>query len=417
MNDDARRDIGLMRFGIISPLANGIYEGGIKAFFREASNRTYINPSGEEVRFSATSIERWYYTYKKLGFEGIIPQKRIDSGRSRKVDDDIMEQIKYLRTQYPRLPATLIHQRLLDNGTIKYGEMSLSTINRCVNTFKSDENKKGKKDMRRYERAHINTVWYGDSSAGPWLKIEGKNKRVWIIAMIDDASRMIVGIDIFFNDNTENVFSVLKSSIMKHGFSKIYTFDNGSPYRNKQMTLLAARVGFTLNYNKPYTPTSKSKIERFFRTLKDQWMSGLNMSEFSSLGELRVSLMNYIKTYNERIHSSLNGSSPSDRFYSEPEYIRRIDQRALDEYFLLELDRTVSADGVIQIDKVEYEVPYKYSSQRIRLRYTPGMEAVFIEEKLTKGLTQIKLLNKHNNSKIKREKPKLAGGDFNELHQ
>ena len=141
------------------------------------------------------------------------------------------------------------------------------------------------------------------------------------------------------------------------------------------------------------------------------------MSEFSSLGKLRVSLMNYIKTYNERIHSSLNGLSPSDRFYSEPEYIRRIDQTALDEYFLLELDRTVSADGVIQIDKVEYEVPYKYSSQRIRLRYTPGMESVFIEDKTTKELTQIKLLNKHNNSKIKREKTKLAGGDFNELHQ
>ena len=34
-----------------------------------------------------------------------------------------------------------------------------------------------------------------------------------------------------------------------------------------------------------------------------------------------------------------------------------------------------------------------------------------------KELTPIKLLNKHNNSKIKREKPKLAGGYFNELHQ
>ena len=417
MNDDKRRDIGLMRFGIISPLANGIYEGGIKAFFREASNRTYINPGGEEVQFSATSIERWYYAYKNSRFEGLIPQRRIDSGRSRKVDDDIIEQIKYLKAKYPRLPATLIHQRLLDNGTIKHGEMSLSTINRCVNTLKLDENLQVGKDMRRYERAHINTVWYGDSSAGPWLKVNGKNKRVWIIAMIDDASRLIVGIDIFFNDNTENVFAVLKSSIMKHGRPKICTFDNGSPYRNKQMTLLAARVGFTLNYNKPYTPTSKSKIERFFRTLKDQWMSGLNMNDFSSLDELRVSLMNYIKTYNERVHSSLKGLSPSDRFYSEPEYIRRIDQTALDDFFLLELDRTVSFDGVIQIDKVEYEVPYKYSGQRIRLRYTPGMEAVFIEDKSTKELTLIKLLNKHNNSKIKREKPKLAGGDSSELHQ
>lgn len=56
MNEDQKRDIGLMRFSIISPLANGIYEGGIKAFFREASKATYINPSGEKVQFSVTTI-------------------------------------------------------------------------------------------------------------------------------------------------------------------------------------------------------------------------------------------------------------------------------------------------------------------------------------------------------------------------
>ncbi len=48
---------------------------------------------------------------------------------------------------------------------------------------------------------HINEVWCGDSSVGPYLKVDGKKQRTYIIALIDDASRMIVGIDIFFNDN------------------------------------------------------------------------------------------------------------------------------------------------------------------------------------------------------------------------
>jgi transposase InsO family protein len=417
MNEDQKRDIGLMRFSIISPLANGIYEGGIKAFFREASKATYINPSGEKVQFSVTTIERWYYKYKKDGFEGLIPQNRIDRGRSRKADDDILASIKYLKSEYPRLPATIIHQKLIENGTIKANQISLSTVNRCVNRLKLNSLDKEATDMRRYERAHINEVWYGDSSVGPWLKVKGKNKRVWIIAMIDDASRMITGIDLFFKDNTDHVFSVLKSAITRHGRPKVCTFDNGSPYKNKQMSLLAARIGFSLNYNKPYTPTQKAKIERFFSTIKSQWLSGLDMNTLDTLDKLKVSLMNYIKTYNERPHGSLNGLSPSDRFYSESSYIKRIDPLVLDQHFLLEIDRTVTADAVIQIDKVEYEVPYHYSGKKIRLRYTPGMKEVYIEDPVTKELTHIKLLNKLDNSKIKREKPKLSGGGTDELHQ
>lgn len=53
-------------------------------------------------------------------------------------------------------------------------------------------------DMHRYERPHINEVWCGDSSADPYLKTpDGKRRRVYVIALIDDASRMVVGIDVF----------------------------------------------------------------------------------------------------------------------------------------------------------------------------------------------------------------------------
>ncbi|MFQ6822938.1 MAG: hypothetical protein ACLRTZ_05910 [Agathobacter sp.] len=72
--------------------------------------------------------------------------------------------------------------------------------------------------MRRYERPHINEVWCGDSSVGPYLKTDdGKKHRVYIIALIDDASRFIVGIDVFFNDNFVNLMSVIKSAVARYG--------------------------------------------------------------------------------------------------------------------------------------------------------------------------------------------------------
>ena len=412
MNQEIRTKIALFRYGILAPVISGTSDdhNNLKAFFRDASDKFYTNPRGEDTRISASTLERWYYQYQKNGFDALLPKRRQDMGRSRKLDDDMIEQIHFLKQEYPRLPSTLIHQKLLINGTINKGDVSLSTINRYVNHLNLKYQYTTNKDMRRYERAHINEAWYGDSSVGPYLKINGKKKKIWIIALIDDASRYIVGIDIFLNDNFINLMSVLKSAMTKFGKPKILSFDNGSPYKNKQMSLLAARIGTSLNYCAPYTPTQKAKIERWFRTLKQQWMSGLNMNDFKDLDELRSSMFKYVTEYNQKEHSSLNGLSPQDRFFNESSLIKRLSEDQLNHSFLLEYERRVSADNVIVLDGVEYEVDYRYSKQRITLRYSPDLSQVFIVDTLRGTLESIKLLNKHDNSKIKREKVKLTGG-------
>ena len=413
MNDETRQKIALFRYGIIAPVVSGTYDEGksIKGFFRDAASKVYTNPSGEETKVSASTLERWYYAYNKGGFDALIPMRRCDTGKSRKIDEDIMEQIRFLKKEYPRIPATLIHQKLLDNGTINKGDISLSTVNRFVNQLKIECNYTNNKDMRRYERAHINEVWCGDTSFGPYLKIDGKKKRTYIIALLDDASRYIIGIDIFFNDNFVNLMSVLKTAVTRYGKPKILNFDNGSSYKNKQIELLAARIGTTISYCAPYTPTSKAKIERWFKTMKDQWMSQLNMNDYSSIDQLRETLLTYVNNYNQTVHSSLNGLCPQDRFFNESYLIKRLSEEQLDTSFLLEYERRVSADNVVMIDEVEYEVPYRYSKQKITLRYSPDLSKIYIVDKYSGALTSIKLLNKQENSLVKREKVRLAGGD------
>ena len=265
--------------------------------------------------------------------------------------------------------------------------------------------------MRRCERPHINEVWCGDSSSGPYLKTaDGKKHRVYVIALIDDASRFVLGADVFFNDTFVNLMSVMKSAVYKYGKPKVFNFDNGSAYKNRQMELLAARIGSVINYCRPYTPTQKAKIERWFRTLKDQWMASLDMRDFHTLEELRGSLLTYIRTYNQTPHSSLKGLSPQERFFQEPELICRLSDDLIENSFLLEIERRVSADSVIVIDQVEYEVDYRFAKQRITLRYTPDMKDIFIVE--TDGsLTPIRLLNKQENSMVKRDKVRLTGGE------
>ena len=413
MDQEKKQALALMRYSAIAPLITGLsddYES-LTAFFNNASVKGVIHPDGTVKHYAPGTIEKWYRNYKEAGFDALIPTGRVDQGKPRKLDDDLQEQIRYLKANYPRMSASAIYRQLRDNGSIKNGEVSESTVNRYINLIAVQMKTTTNQDMRRYERAHINEVWCGDSSVGPYLKTsDGKKHKVYIIALIDDASRFIAGIDVFFNDNFVNLMSVMKSAVAKYGRPGMFNFDNGSSFKNKQMELLAARIGSVVHYDQPYTPTQKAKIERWFRTMKDQWLSSLDIRDFHSLDELRGNLLAYVQNYNQTVHSSLKGLSPQDRFFSEPDRIRRLSDEEIENCFLLELERRVSSDSVIVIDQVEYEVDYRFAKQRIKLRYSPDMKDIFIVE-ADGTLTPIRLLNKTENAYIKREKIHLCRGE------
>ncbi|MFG6410109.1 MAG: DDE-type integrase/transposase/recombinase [Bacteroides acidifaciens] len=413
MDQEKKQAVALMRYSAIAPLITGLSDDykSLTAFFNNASVKGVVHPDGTIKHYAPGTIEKWYRNYKEGGFNALIPTGRADQGKPRKLDNDLQEQIKYLKTNYPRMSASAIYRQLRNNGSIKNGEVSESTVNRYINLIAVQMKTTTNQDMRRYERAHINEVWCGDSSVGPYLKTsDGKKHKVYIIALIDDASRFIAGIDVFFNDNFVNLMSVMKSAVAKYGRPGMFNFDNGSSFKNKQMELLAARIGSVIHYDQPYTPTQKATIARWFRTMKDQWLSSLDIRDFHSLDELRGNLLAYVQNYNQTVHSSLKGLSPQDRFFSEPDRIRRLSDDEIENSFLLELERRVSSDSVIVIDQVEYEVDYRFAKQRIKLRYSPDMKNIFIVE-ADGALTPIRLLNKTENAYIKREKIHLCRGE------
>lgn len=413
MEQEKKQQIALMRYSAIAPLIIGARDDlpSLSAYFRDASAKGIVAPDGTLHHYSPGTLEKWYHSYKKYGFDALVPAGRSDCGVSRKIDDDLREQITHLKHTYPRISAAAIYRQLQDNGSIRSGQLSESTVCRFINQLSLQEKITANQDMRRYERPHINEVWCGDSSVGPYLKTpDGRKHRVYVIALIDDASRFILAADVFFNDTFVNLMSVMKSAVSKYGKPKVFNFDNGSAYKNKQMELLVARIGSVINYCRPYTPTQKAKIERWFRTLKDQWMASLDMRDFHSLEELRGSLRTYINTYNQRPHSSLKGISPQERFFQEPELISRLPEDLIESSFMLEIERRVSADSVIVVDQVEYEVDYRFAKKRITLRYTPDMENIYVVE-ADGSLSPVRLLNKQENAVIKRDKVRLTGGE------
>ena len=86
---------------------------------------------------------------------------------------------------------------------------------------------------------------------GPYLKTDdGKKHQVYIITLIDDASRLIVGIDVFFHGNFVNLMSVIKSAVAKYGRPQLFNFDNGRSYKNNSVDELRGNLVWH------YKPTS-----------------------------------------------------------------------------------------------------------------------------------------------------------------
>lgn len=405
MTDKEKNEIALFRFSLIVELVNGTSVHASKdAYFKEKASKNPYQLGYKTISPSEKTIERWFYNYNKYGFEGLKPRDRNDLGRVRKLDDELLGVIEHYVNKHPRMPATMIYEALISNHYISVNEVSCSTIQRYVTRLKRGKKIINHSEMKRYEASHINDIWCCDTTYSFKLSVNGEKKRMFIIGIIDDASRMIVGIDVFFNDNYVNFMSVLKNAVKKYGKPRVLNLDNGAPYKNKQIELLAARVGLSLYHNKPYYGQGKAKIERWFKTMKDHFMASYNLTTKTTIDEFKKELLEYVVTYNNQIHSSLKGISPITRFFDSGDEIIRIDERKLNEAFLLEIERKTSPDCVIQIDNIEFEVPQIHSNKRIKLRYSSDYTKCYVVEAYGE-LTEIKLLDKVANGKIKRKQP------------
>lgn len=391
MTEEEKNEIALKRYNMIAPLLIDPE--------RYPSNREFFRMQGHKLHkegvttIHARTIERWYYQFKKGGFDALKPQTRVDFGKPRK-GKDVIDQIIILKRNYPRLSATGILKMLRESGVTK-DQISLSTVNRVVNSISKEQ--MNVEPMYRYELEHINEVWCGDSSHGPYLYKDKAKVKLYIIALIDDASRLITAARIFEADNTINLLSTMKLAVSKYGKPKRFNFDNGSNYKNAQINIVTARLGVGVHYCRPYNPEAKAKIERWFKTLKSQWMSTLNYSEFHSVEEYQVSLNEYVNTYNNNVHSSLNGLTPMERYLKEVELVKKIDEYSLEKDFLFEIERRVSIDNIVVIDNKEYEVPAVYSSKKVRIRYLDPKDGVFIVD--NDKQIEIKPLDKKANAK------------------
>ena len=214
-----------------------------------------------------------------------MPKERSDKGSTRALTDEAISEIYRLIDKYPRLNATQIHSSLIRDSFIP-ATVSVAAVQRFVkkNDLRSARNPMIK-DRKAFEEEFFGGMFKADTCYLPYLMEKGSKKRCYLVMMIDDHSRMIVGGRIFYQDNAYNLQKVFKDAVSTYGIpSKLYV-DNGSPYKNDQLSLICGSLGTVLLHTPVRDGASKGKVERNFKTLKDRWLYHLDLSQIQSLEE------------------------------------------------------------------------------------------------------------------------------------
>ncbi len=141
--------------------------------------------------------------------------------------------------------------------------------------------------------------------------------------------------------------------------------DNGAAYRSKHLQHIAASLGIALIHASPYKPQGKGKIERFFRTLRAQF---LTQKDHQSLDALNGALQTWIRdVYHQRAHSA-TGMKPLERFTSKMQCLRAAPEN-LKDHFRMIARRTVAKDRTVTLEGNLFEAPVKLIGQRVDLLY------------------------------------------------
>lgn len=396
--------IASMRLAAIQPAFNNTYPDMTKAaYYARIAQKPFKFPDGREVLYTPGTYACWESSFRKGGFDALIPKERSDKGHTRKLDADVIAKIYDLRERYPRLTATGIRDKMILDGFIKESDASVATFQRFIkkNNLKG-ASAPGQKDRKAFEEEFSCGMYQADTLYGPFLNENGTPRRTYCIMILDDKSRMIVGGKFFYEDNSTNFLQVLKEAVSSYGIpGKLYV-DNGASYKNSQLPLICGQLGTVLIHTPVRDGASKGKVERNFRTLRTRFLDTLDMAAIPTLGELNRLLMDYIRTHNTSLHSG-TGMVPHARYMEDIFRIRMPKSREwLEDCFLYRVSRKVRNDSTIVLENRMFDVPMEYIRCHVEVRYVPGnADSAFIWEDGRR--IPIRPTNRIENSKTKRD--------------
>ena len=365
-------EVAQFRFALIAPVIQGLYpDASATAYYKRVTASPLTLPDGSTVTYSYKTLEKWKSQYSIGGLDALMPGTRSDKGIPRALNDDAIAEIYRIKEEHPRMNATQIYTHLVRESFIP-ATVSVDSVQRFIrhNDLKSARDP-NLRDRKAFEEDEFGKIWQADTCYLPHIAEDGTSKRVYCIMIIDDHSRLLVGGELFYNDNACNFQKVLKDAIATYGIPDKLYVDNGCSYSNAQLSMICVSLGILLLHTRVRDGASKGKVERHFRTLKERWLYTLDMESIQSLAQFNGMLKDYMRDYNTTFHRGID-TIPLERYQASKDHPRKPESRQwLDDCFYNRITRKVRKDSTISIDKVCYDVPMQFISAKVEVRYLP----------------------------------------------
>ncbi|MFD9669253.1 DDE-type integrase/transposase/recombinase [Rhodococcus sp. NPDC059968] len=383
MTEEKRRErgqaIGLFRYQLICPaLDTGLSTKARGRLVREIAGREHTDPFGNQVRYSRHTLDRWIRRYKAGGFDELIASPRKPAART---DSATLELAAALKRENPARTAAQVQRILRASSGWAPSE---STLLRLFHRLELIGPTAGPTTevFGRFEAENPNDRWTGDALHGP--KIGGR--KVYLFAFLDDHSRLVTGYRFGYAEDTVRLAAALEPALSSRGVPASVYVDNGSAFVDAWLLRACAKLGIRLVHSTPHRPQGRGKIERFFRTVREQFLvevSDTTAEELTAAGtdhvtallELNRLLTAWIETeYHRRIHSE-TGQTPLERWDTGWSRLGRTPSRVtgsnLTEAFLWSEYRTVTKTATISLHGNTYQVDVALVGRKVELVFSP----------------------------------------------
>lgn len=361
-------DLALWRYGIISPLLHRDPDGKTQLeALEELARPEYRFPDGHLQKISSETLRKWLSRFRIGGLASLDDQERCDKGRTL-IPAETIERIRSLREEHPRWTLAVLFRRLLEEKVWNGNSPSGASLYRFCRVSGLERKPALEGDRRSFAFEDFGNLWIADFLHGPKLLINKQKRKTYLHVILDDATRYVVAAGVYLQEDVEVLIGELKQAVRCHGIPQRFYSDNGSAYRSRHLRVVGARLRLQMPHTPPYQPQGRGKIERFFRTLREQFLA---VTSAKSIQELSRGLQEWLATYHQTLHDSL-GCSPLQKRVTTTSVCRRVPESIpIDPLFLMERRCRVYSDCTIRFKRTTLEVPQATPGQRVTIYFDP----------------------------------------------
>ena len=374
MNSKSEK-IALFRYGLIATLVlEKLPRGELTRRALELARLDYEIPYSNRTAVSVDTLLAWAQRYRDGGFEALAPRPRRDRGQSRVITPQLAQLIERLKRENPHRAGTTLLRELALSEQSKVPPLSAATLYRFLQQKGLTQRQLLAPTARKkFEAEFANQIWQSDMLFGPYIQRSGGGKQqCFLYAVIDDASRLVPHAQFYFDEGLESLLDCLRQSIAARGVPIRLYVDNGKVYRSQQLSRIAASLGILIVHTPPYQPEGRGKIERYFRSVREQFLDNLDLQCVVTIEDLNTRYWAWLENVYHRTRHSALETTPLLRWQRDIEQVRQLPPSTdLRRLFFYRLDRLVRRDSTFLLQKRFYEAPTHLAGERVEVRFDP----------------------------------------------